>query len=118
MKTETPYITLPVKSGKCIRTMRIWCSTCLSIAMRALNPLRNLLTKKESVSNTALPNGLWISKKAAKQEAKRKMNRLGGRWGVVKLGENYCEVEQSYFKVHNVKPVWIRRDWKWLITKR
>ena len=42
------------------------------------------------------------------------MNRLGGRWGVVKLGECYCEVERSYFKVHNVKPVWIRRDWKWL----
>jgi hypothetical protein len=41
--------------------------------------------------------------------------KLGGRWGVVKLGEFYCEVERTYFKVHNIKPVWYRKTFKeWL----
>lgn len=69
--------------------------------------------KKESVSNEGLRNGLQTDKRKAIREAKKKM-QLGGRWGVVKLGEYYCEVERTYFKVHNVKPVWYRktlREW-------
>lgn len=43
------------------------------------------------------------------------MDRLGGRWGVVQIGDSFCEVEKSYFKVHNIKPVWFRKTFiEWL----
>ena len=114
MKKGIQYTISVARSGKCIKTMKIWYSFCLSTVTKLLKQLKSLLTKKGSISRTALPNGLWKSKREAIREAKMKMYRFGGRWGVVKLGEFYCEVEESYFRLHHVKPIWIKRDWKWL----
>lgn len=119
MKKETQYTTLRERSGKCTVTMKMLFSGFRSTLTKRLKPLKDFLTGKELDFSKDSQNGLWISKRTAKHEAKKKMADLGGSWGVVKIGDNYCEVERSYFKVHNVKPEWVRRrDRKWLIRRK
>ena len=89
-----------------------------SILTKAWKRLSGSRTKKGSVSNTDLPDGLQSDKKSAIRKAKKNMVDLGGRWGVVKLGERYCEVERTYFKVHGVKPVWYRKTFREWLTGR
>lgn len=97
--------------------MRTWCSGCLSIVTKPLVRLKSLVTPKGLDSSKDYQNGLWISRKKAIMEAKKKMSDLGGRWGVVQIGQAFIEVEQTYWRLHNIKPVWVRRDWKWLIGR-
>ncbi len=114
MKKETRSTILPGKSEKCTKTTKMSSFFFLSILTKVLKRSKNFRTKRESVSNGGLRNGLQTSKRKAIREAKKRM-KLGGRWGVVKLGEFYCEVERTYFKVHNIKPVWYRKTFKeWL----
>lgn len=106
MIKETQYTTLPGKSERCNLTMKTLFFGFRSILMKALKQLKGFLTENESDFSKDSQNGLWISKKGAKREAKKKMNTLGGKWCVIKIGDRYCEVEQTYLKVHNVKPSW------------
>ena len=89
-----------------------------SILTKAWKRSNGSRTKSGSVSNTGSPGGLQNDKRNAIRKAKKKMSELGCRWGVVKLGERYCEVERTYFKVHNVKPVWYRKTFKEWLTGR
>jgi hypothetical protein len=118
MKKETLYTTSVGKSERCNGTTKTWFSGFLSIPTKAWRRLKGLVTVTESDFNRDSLNGLWTSKKGAKAEAKKKMADLGGVWGVVSIGNRYCEVEISYFKVHKVKPVWLRmRDRLWLTIR-
>lgn len=119
MEKETRYTRLPERSGRCTMTMKTWCSCFRSIVTKVSKQSGGSRTVIVSDSKPASLNGLRTSKKEAKVEAIRRMNDLGGRWGVVQIGELYCEVEHSYFKVHNVKPVWVRKTFiEWLTRKR
>ncbi len=115
MKKETPYTHSQERSGKCTRTTKMSFSSFRSILMKALKRSSGSRMKNASVSSTDLPDGLQKDKKSAIRKAKKNMADLGGRWGVVKLGERYCEVERTYFKVHGIKPVWYRKTFReWL----
>lgn len=119
MKKETRYTVLPEKSEKCTKTTKMSFFGFRSILTKVWKRLNAFRTKNESASNTDLPDGLQSDKRSAIRQAKAKMDSLGGRWGVVKLGERYCEVERTYFKVHGIKPVWYRKTFKeWLGIER
>lgn len=94
--------------------MKTWFSGCRSTATKAWKRLNGFLMPSGSDSNSVSPNGLWKNRKGAIRQAKKKMFDLGGRWGVVRLGTEYCEVEQTYWKSKGIKPVWVRKDWLWL----
>lgn len=117
MKKETRYTVLPEKSEKCTKTTKMSFSGFRSTLTKAWKRLNAFRTKNGSVSNTDLPDGLQSDKKSAIRKAKKNMADLGGRWGVVKLGERYCEVERTYFKVHGIKPVWYRKTFKEWLTR-
>jgi hypothetical protein len=95
--------------------MKTWFSGFRSTATKAWKRLSGSVTATGSDSNSVLPSGLWTSRKGAIIQAKKKMADLGGRWGVAKVDGGFIEVERTYFKVHNVKPVWFRKTFiEWL----
>ena len=117
MTKATQYTPFRERFRKCTRTTKTLFSGFRSTATKVSIRSEDSATKNPSTSSSALPSGLWTSRRGAKDAAKKKMDQLGGSWGVVRVGEMYCEVEQTYFRVHNVKPEWVRRDWKWLIGR-
>jgi len=53
--------------------------------------------------SNGLLNTLKPSKKLALKEAIENMNRFGGEWHVVKIGDKFTSVHKEYLRTHGVK---------------